>query len=48
LDTRAGKIHYVVGGNPDAPLMLFVHGFPEVFVNGKINLNRRGIPGEIN
>ena len=30
LKGRGVKIHYVSNGSPDSPLMLFVHGFPEV------------------
>ena len=30
LKSRGVKLHYVAHGSPDSPLMLFVHGFPEV------------------
>ena len=32
LKDRGIKLHYVSNGPTDAPLMLFVHGFPEVCV----------------
>ena len=30
LKERGIKLHYVSNGSPESPLMLFVHGFPEV------------------
>lgn len=32
------KIHYVHDGNPDGPLMLFVHGFPEFWYSWRHQL----------
>ena len=48
LKDRGIKLHYVSNGSSDAPLMLFVHGFPEVRVGSKcfmsINLMTRRFP----
>lgn len=36
--TQEIKIHYVHAGNPQNPLMLFVHGFPEFWYSWRHQL----------